>query len=173
MDLNRDGIDDLAVSAPSANGLDLEYRGRVYVFFGNKGSGLSRTADLEIQPSVFQPAHRAGQQWNNRFIAFGEQLHGIDFDDDGFVDLLITSNHASPLPGRHQVCDQIDLTFVSLVRFTRTWPAPDTLALKHSHKATGPYQDKRITSILDLRLHLLLVRFILELQDTDKTRLKI
>jgi len=40
VDLNRDGIDDLAVGAPTTNHLDFHYDGRVFVYFGSP-SGLS------------------------------------------------------------------------------------------------------------------------------------
>lgn len=103
VDLNCDGIDDLAVSAPSAGSLGLEYTGSVFVFFGVKGKGLSQYHDVLIQPKVKQPYHRPGQTWENRFIVLGEQLHSFDLDGDGFADLLIASPHASPLPGRHQL----------------------------------------------------------------------
>ncbi|KAJ3284965.1 Glycosylphosphatidylinositol specific phospholipase D1 [Blyttiomyces sp. JEL0837] len=40
VDLNEDGIDDLVVSAPQFNSIDLFYDGRVYVFFGFSGVGI-------------------------------------------------------------------------------------------------------------------------------------
>jgi hypothetical protein len=103
VDLNRDGIDDLAVSAPSSGSLRLEYNGCVFVFFGVRDKGLNQYPDIIIKPKVKQPYHRPGQTWENRFIVLGEQLHSFDLDGDGFADLLIASPHASPLPGRHQL----------------------------------------------------------------------
>ncbi|KAI8846787.1 hypothetical protein BC829DRAFT_434322 [Chytridium lagenaria] len=40
VDINGDGIDDLVVSAPWYNAVELFYDGRVYIFLGEKGVGL-------------------------------------------------------------------------------------------------------------------------------------
>jgi glycosylphosphatidylinositol phospholipase D len=40
VDLNGDGIDDLAVGAPSSGGDTSRYSGKVFVFYGRSGSGL-------------------------------------------------------------------------------------------------------------------------------------
>jgi glycosylphosphatidylinositol phospholipase D len=43
VDLNGDGVDDLAVGAPTVGVEDFFYDGRVHVFFGTRGVGLSAT----------------------------------------------------------------------------------------------------------------------------------
>jgi hypothetical protein len=112
VDLNQDGIDDLAVSAPSHGGLDLEYTGRVYVYFGNNQTGLNHPPDLVIQPNIVQPYHLPGKIWPNQFMFFGELMQGEDIDRDGFKDLIIQSPRAASLPFRHQV----SLLFYLIVR---------------------------------------------------------
>ena len=47
VDFNADGVNDLAVSAPSAGSQTLDYFGQVLVYFGNEHSGR-----LESEPSV-------------------------------------------------------------------------------------------------------------------------
>ena len=57
LDINRDGIDDLVVSAPSfGKGGPTElkdyypksYYGKVYIFFGKKGTGIAKDAKADI-----------------------------------------------------------------------------------------------------------------------------
>jgi glycosylphosphatidylinositol phospholipase D len=103
VDLNKDGIDDLAISAPTHGGLDLEYNGRVYVYFGSNVTGLHHDPDLIIEPKIKQPYHRPGQEYMNQFTFFGEKLYAWDVDGDGFKDLVIASPRAASLPYRHQV----------------------------------------------------------------------
>ena len=47
VDLNADGVNDLAVSAPSVGSQALEYFGQVFVYFGNE-----HAHKLEPEPSV-------------------------------------------------------------------------------------------------------------------------
>jgi hypothetical protein len=103
VDLNRDGLDDLAVAAPSTKALEMEYQGAVYVYFGRNRTGLGSHPDLVIRPHVHQPKHEKGKIWENVFVNLGEKLFSYDIDGDGFLDLLIGSPHASTLPGKHQV----------------------------------------------------------------------
>jgi hypothetical protein len=43
VDLNADGVDDVAVGAPTVGQERMYYDGRVYIFFGRRGTGLSTT----------------------------------------------------------------------------------------------------------------------------------
>lgn len=81
VDLNRDGIDDLAVSAPSTGANALQYLGTVYVFYGLKQKELS------LQPSL--TIHG-----NETYYNLGTSLLGADVDSDGFKDLIIGSPYA-------------------------------------------------------------------------------
>ena len=84
MDLNKDGIDDLAVSAPSFGANKYIYNGKVYVYFGEKNGGLRENkADLEIIPTqdVLE------SEW--QIEALGLHMSSGDVDGDGFDDLLI------------------------------------------------------------------------------------
>ncbi|KAI8647357.1 hypothetical protein BD408DRAFT_408429 [Parasitella parasitica] len=67
LDLNKDGIDDLAIAAPSNN--------RVDIYFGQMHTGLSESSSTRIQ----FPSQRL----------LGTVLAGIDVDQDGFKDLVI------------------------------------------------------------------------------------
>jgi glycosylphosphatidylinositol phospholipase D len=84
VDLNKDGIDDLAVSAPSFGANEYTYYGKVNVYFGRKNEGLRENkADLEIIPKqdVLE------SEWI--IEAFGQYMSSGDVDGDGFDDLLI------------------------------------------------------------------------------------
>ena len=91
LDFNADGIDDLAVSAPSygwnwaADPFDeapqFPYVGAVHVYFGGNGTGLSPTPNVTIIGPV--------NQTNT-----GAHLNCGDVDGDGAADLLIGSPHA-------------------------------------------------------------------------------
>ncbi|CEP18661.1 hypothetical protein [Parasitella parasitica] len=67
LDLNKDGIDDLAIATPSSN--------RVDIYFGQSYAGLSKSSSIQIQ---FPPQE-----------LLGTVLTGIDVDQDGFKDLII------------------------------------------------------------------------------------
>lgn len=67
LDLNKDGIDDLAVATP--------FNDRVDVYFGQAHTGLSESTPVRIQ------LQSQGSQ--------GTVLAGIDVDQDGFKDLVI------------------------------------------------------------------------------------
>ena len=100
VDLNMDGIDDLAVSAPTSHGLN--YLGEVYVFFGSN-HGLGKIPNVTISsPFPTQTPHVPGGKWDSQFNVLGEKLKGIDLDNDGFKDLLIGSPHTTTSPAAFQ-----------------------------------------------------------------------
>ncbi|KAJ2506922.1 hypothetical protein IWW47_001351 [Coemansia sp. RSA 2052] len=86
VDFNADGIDDLAVGSSgygaTATGAML---GRVDVFLGRHGRGLSATPDYSLTAKELA-AHTGGPQSRQRIGGF---LFGEDVNNDGVVDLLI------------------------------------------------------------------------------------
>jgi glycosylphosphatidylinositol phospholipase D len=102
VDINMDGIDDLAVSAPTSHGTSLNYLGEIYVFFGSK-DGLSKKPNITIRSSFqYKKPHVPGGKWESEFKVLGEKLTGIDLDGDGFKDLLIGSPHTTTSPAGFQ-----------------------------------------------------------------------
>ena len=77
VDLNADDLDDLAVSAPTIGSQSLQYRGRVFVYYGiPDGTGLSAEPGLTIT---------ADEDDTN----LGWSLTSGDCDSDGRADLII------------------------------------------------------------------------------------
>ncbi|KAI8093053.1 uncharacterized protein BX664DRAFT_313143 [Halteromyces radiatus] len=72
IDMNRDGIDDLAVASPFANGL----QGKVDIFFGSLDHGLAS----EPNRTLLSAATTEG---------WGYILAGFDINQDGYRDLLV------------------------------------------------------------------------------------
>ncbi|CAG8824215.1 32750_t:CDS:2, partial [Racocetra persica] len=101
VDLNSDGVDDLAISAPSFSS-NLSGTGKVYVYFGHaKPSGISKLLrtyeiglshypDLEISTDAKTTKH----DW--RIDQMGQALASGDVDNDGFRDLLIGCPYCGP-----------------------------------------------------------------------------
>ncbi|KAL5034680.1 hypothetical protein BDV3_004199 [Batrachochytrium dendrobatidis] len=111
VDLNQDGIDDLAISAPMYRShspdIDAGYDGCIYVLFGHKGSGLRNDGqwDIVIKGKVIRTAKRDPRQSrfvDDQFLVLGTSLKGLDTDGDGFLDLVVGSPFASPVRGTHQ-----------------------------------------------------------------------
>lgn len=73
VDLNQDGIDDLAVAAPFAT----DSGGYVDIYFGRKGQQLDTTPNLRVQISM------------ENTEGFGSFITGLDVDNDGYKDLII------------------------------------------------------------------------------------
>ncbi len=87
VDLNADGRDDLAVGAPTTGASRLQYRGKVYVYFGT-ARGLAPDPGLILAPE----RDRAN---------FGWHLNGLDVDGDGYRDLVVGAPQADhPRGGR-------------------------------------------------------------------------
>jgi hypothetical protein len=92
VDINQDGIDDLVVSMPTAQGEFVVqnythdvYRGQVQVFLGRSGVRLSSSSTADITISGNEHEH---------FATIGHVLQSGDLNHDGFADLIISSPHA-------------------------------------------------------------------------------
>ena len=90
VDLNKDGVDDLAISSPSAGALSLSYQGRVSIYFGQKGTGV--TGLNGVVPLVLEGA---GEE-----VEFGSVLESADVDGDGFGDLVVGAPQSQLGQGR-------------------------------------------------------------------------
>lgn len=89
VDLNKDGVADLAVSAPSVGTAALTYYGKVYVYFGRANSTLSTTPGMIITGAT-------------TYTNLGSTLAGGDLDNDGFADLVVGSPFATTNQGQDQ-----------------------------------------------------------------------
>lgn len=82
VDLNADGIDDLAVAAPFAH----DNAGYVDIYFGRPGQGLPAQRDMRIRvPSTVAYTVEG----------LGARLEGLDIDGDGRKDLVIGCPYCS------------------------------------------------------------------------------
>ncbi|KAF9432822.1 Glycosylphosphatidylinositol specific phospholipase D1 [Entomortierella beljakovae] len=86
VDLNRDGIDDLAIGAPGTGAKDINYDGAVYVYFGKRGRGLSQEPNLRI--GYDRSAHIIPDAYNI-MAGVGYTLFGADLTGSGYQDLII------------------------------------------------------------------------------------
>ncbi|KAF9954695.1 Glycosylphosphatidylinositol specific phospholipase D1 [Mortierella alpina] len=85
VDLNQDGIDDLAVGSPGTGAADINYDGSVAVYFGRHGKGLSAEPDLEIS----YDRSKGIPDGLNTLAGVGTTLLGIDLQGSGYRDLII------------------------------------------------------------------------------------
>ncbi|KAJ3114568.1 Glycosylphosphatidylinositol specific phospholipase D1, partial [Nowakowskiella sp. JEL0407] len=100
VDLNHDGIDDLAVSAPSYGSSELEYSGRIYVYFGRTSSGGDGKGEWGKEPDVvISPPQRTKRKIPDTegrgFDVLGSVLYSADVDGDGSLDLVVGSPFAN------------------------------------------------------------------------------
>ncbi|KAF9556897.1 Glycosylphosphatidylinositol specific phospholipase D1 [Mortierella alpina] len=87
VDLNRDGIDDLAVGAPGHGAKDLRYEGSIYVYFGHAGTGLSEEPDLVILHDRANDSEQEGL--SDSLAGLGYVIEGLDLTGSGFKDLVV------------------------------------------------------------------------------------
>ncbi|KAG0209955.1 Glycosylphosphatidylinositol specific phospholipase D1 [Mortierella sp. GBA30] len=85
VDLNQDGIDDLAVGSPGTGAMDLNYDGSVAVYFGHRGTGLSAEPDLRIK----YDRSKGIPEGLNTLAGVGTTLLGVDLQGSGHRDLII------------------------------------------------------------------------------------
>jgi hypothetical protein len=94
-DLNDDGVDDIIVSAPMADGiLDPDYRtdrGDVYIIFGD--AELSGTIDIAEGEQDVTIISAEG------FSLMGDSMATGDVNGDGIVDLILGAPFAGRIPG--------------------------------------------------------------------------
>ncbi|KAF9302490.1 Glycosylphosphatidylinositol specific phospholipase D1 [Mortierella antarctica] len=96
VDLNQDGIDDLAIGAPGHGAIDLTYTGSVFVYFGHSGTGLSMEPDVTIYLNKTTTTMTAGTKDRKDTLAgLGFSLRGMDLTGTGYRDLVISMPMAS------------------------------------------------------------------------------
>jgi hypothetical protein len=104
VDLNKDGIDDLAISAPYEGFGNDTQDGKVYLRFGRFGKGLRTSGwDLIISGVIKHPLNKNPDFNDDRHAVFGEFLFSEDIDLDGYNDLIVGSPYASTIRSNHQV----------------------------------------------------------------------
>jgi glycosylphosphatidylinositol phospholipase D len=103
VDLNRDGIDDLAIGSPGL-GFNLNYPdGSVFVRFGQKGKGLRKDGwDLVLNGTIYHQNPEFAVFPKDSYNSFGEKLFAFDVDKDGYNDLIVGSPLSSNSYGSHQ-----------------------------------------------------------------------
>ncbi|KAI1315675.1 Glycosylphosphatidylinositol specific phospholipase D1 [Mortierella claussenii] len=89
VDLNQDGIDDLAIGAPGSGAKDINYDGSVYVYFGRRGQGLSQKPDLHIGYNRATTGANVIPDGLNVLTGIGYTLLGADLTGSGYQDLVI------------------------------------------------------------------------------------
>lgn len=112
-DLNHDGIDDIAISAPGKGpfGSPSDYPGEVYVFFGGQFDGVAELNEQSLngQNGFVVRGRRGGVVPIEEGEAIWGDLAGTsidgagDFNDDGIDDLLIGASHTIINPSRKGV----------------------------------------------------------------------
>ncbi|KAF9167425.1 Glycosylphosphatidylinositol specific phospholipase D1 [Mortierella sp. AD010] len=89
VDLNQDGIDDLAIGAPGHGAKDLKYDGSVFVYFGHAGTGLSEKPDLVLYHNRTKDEIDKVPRGMNSLAGLGYVLQGLDVTGSGYKDLVI------------------------------------------------------------------------------------
>jgi len=87
VDLNQDGIDDLAIGAPGTGAKDLRYDGSVFVYFGRAGKGLSEQPDLVLKHDTLSEGRIP--LGLDSLAGLGYVVRGLDLTGSGFKDLVL------------------------------------------------------------------------------------
>ncbi|XP_022083635.1 phosphatidylinositol-glycan-specific phospholipase D-like [Acanthaster planci] len=89
LDFNQDGLEDLAVSAPSTGSASLNYTGAVFVY-------LAKSA------GVFYPTPNVSVVCKSKYCNLGWSLGTADLNQDGYLDLIIGSPFVGNRQGQQQ-----------------------------------------------------------------------
>ncbi|KAF9091286.1 Glycosylphosphatidylinositol specific phospholipase D1 [Mortierella sp. GBA35] len=89
VDLNKDGIDDLAIGAPGHGAKDLVYGGSVFVYFGRPGLGLNNTPDVVIYHDRTKDRALDIPLSVGALAGLGYVMEGLDLTGSGYKDLVV------------------------------------------------------------------------------------
>ncbi|KAF9189222.1 Glycosylphosphatidylinositol specific phospholipase D1 [Haplosporangium sp. Z 767] len=109
VDMNQDGIDDLAIGAPGRGAKELKYDGSVFVYFGHAGTGLSEEPDLVIYHDREKDVEQALPTGMNTMVGVGYVLRGLDLSGNGFKDLVLGMPMATTMTTKHDTDNQDEL----------------------------------------------------------------